>query len=283
MSFLIYSSFYLLMINTMTHAEEVKEFSPKKLTNANYGAFMQAFEKLVAKGTTEKLWLEASDFTAFQDKLKVFLDLNQEMHQEEFTKALQELDKKRDQLLSFIFAKISIEAQSPDTQVQKAGQLLLPLKKQYQGIQTKQDRAESFLINGLLVDLEKTEHAAAVVKIWLTAGVQELKTVNAKFIETMAERSEKEIVRNLQGAKKLREELDTLYRQFIRKIDALGVVNPNPELVACIASLNQLIQETRNARTIHKGLVGAYTTDGEWEDEEKPEAEGIASEATDKD
>ena len=98
--------------------------------------------------------------------------------------------------------------------------------------------------------------------------MQELKTVNAKFIETMAERSEKEIVRNLQGAKKLREELDTLYRQFIRKIDALGVVSPNPELVACIASLNQLIQETRNARTIHKGLVGAYTTDGEWEDEE---------------
>ena len=87
------------------------------------------------------------------------------MHQEAFTKALQELDKKRDQLLSFIFAKITIEAQSPDTQVQKAGQLLLPLKKQYQGIQTKQDRAESFLINGLLVDLEKTEHAAAVAKI----------------------------------------------------------------------------------------------------------------------
>ena len=112
--------------------------------------------------------------------------------------------------------------------------------------------------------------------------MQELKTVNAKFIETMAERSEKEIVRNLQGAKKLREELDTLYRQFIRKIDALGVVSPNPELVACIASLNQLIQETRNARTIHKGLVGAYTTDGEWEDEEKPEAEGVASEEADK-
>jgi len=28
--------------------------------------------------------------------------------------------------------------------------------------------------------------------------------------------------------------------------------------------------------------VGAYTTDGEWEDEEKPEAEGVSSEATDK-
>lgn len=44
-----------------------QSFSRKKLSNAAYGVFMQAFERLILKGTCEKLSLDVATFASFQE------------------------------------------------------------------------------------------------------------------------------------------------------------------------------------------------------------------------
>lgn len=49
----------------MTTTPALQSFSRTKLSNAAYGAFMQAFERLILKATAEKLQLDASELSDF--------------------------------------------------------------------------------------------------------------------------------------------------------------------------------------------------------------------------
>ena len=102
----------------------LQSFSRKRLANATYGAFMQAFEKLVVKGTCEKLSLTPADFSGFQSKLMEFLDLNREGGQQDLTKRLNELDARRDQLLSYFFTRINLDLVAPKEAVRKSAESL---------------------------------------------------------------------------------------------------------------------------------------------------------------
>lgn len=253
----------------MTANTALQSFSRKKLSNAAYGAFMQAFEKLILKGTCEKLSLDAADFASFQAQLKQFIDLNRSSGQQALTKRLTELDYQRDQLLIYLFAKISLETSSPKEAIRKAAEALLLLRKQYFGIQGKPQREESFLINGLLLDAEKEPYKAAITTLGLKESIEELKKLNADFETQLSQRAEAQLAENPLPAKQLREALDAFYEQSSRRGDAFNLLTPNAESTAFIASLNKLIKDTNEAWKLHKAQLGRWTEEGGREEEEE--------------
>ena len=226
----------------MTQNTALQSFSAKKLSNAAYGAFMQAFEKLILKGTCEKLSLDATAFSNFQAQLNQFIDLNRNSGQQVLTKLLTELDYRRDQLLSYFFAKINLETSSPKA-TRKAAESLLLFRKQYFGIQSKLQREESFLINGLLLDSEKAEYKPAITTMGLKETLEELKSVNTEFEAQLSQRS--------------------------RRVDAFNLLTPNAESAAFITSLNKLIKDTNDAWKLHKAQLGRWTEEGGREEEEE--------------
>ena len=207
----------------------LQSFSRKKLANAAYGAFMQAFEKLILKATTEKLSLDASAFSAFQTKLIQFVDSNRTAGQQDLTKRLSDLDYRRDQLLIYCFAKINLEASSPKEAIRKAAEALAPLRKQYFGIQSNPQREESFLINGLLLDAEKEPYKAAITTLGLKEALEELKRVNTDFEAQLSQRAEAQLTESPLPAKQLRAELDEFYDTATRRVDAFNLLTPTAE------------------------------------------------------
>jgi len=253
----------------MTQNTALQSFSAKKLSNAAYGAFMQAFEKLILKGTCEKLSLDATAFSNFQAQLNQFIDLNRNSGQQVLTKLLTELDYRRDQLLSYFFAKINLETSSPKEATRKAAESLLLFRKQYFGIQSKPQREESFLINGLLLDSEKAEYKPAITTMGLKETLEELKSVNTEFEAQLSQCAEAEISANPLPAKQLREQLDAFYAQSSRRVDAFNLLTPNAESAAFITSLNKLIKDTNDAWKLHKAQLGRWTEEGGREEEEE--------------
>ena len=257
----------------------IKTFGIGKLNHAAYGAFMLAFEKLIAKGTVAKLGLAGTDFDAFKAKLQQFLDLNQELGQQQETKELLELDKERDQLLTYLFAKVALEASSPESTLKQAAEVLLPLRKQYLGLQTKANREETFLIEGLLVDSKKSEFAAAFQAVGLKKTLERLEAVNKSYQEKTMARSEANLAQKTVSAKTLRMEMDAFYQASTKKIDAVQLIAPVAETEAFINSLNQLIAETQEAWKLRKSQQDRWTEEGEREDEAN-EKEDTTEEAT---
>lgn len=253
----------------MTQNTALQSFSAKKLSNAAYGAFMQAFEKLILKGTCEKLSLDATAFSSFQTQLSQFIDLNRNSGQQALTKLLTELDYRRDQLLSYFFAKINLETSSPKEATRKAAESLLLFRKQYFGIQSKPQREESFLINRLLLDSEKAEYKPAITTLGLKETLEEIKKLNTDFEGQLSQRAEAEIAANPLPAKQLREQLDAFYAQSSRRVDAFNLLTPNAESAAFIASLNKLIKDTNDAWKFHKAQLGRWTEEGGREEEEE--------------
>ena len=100
----------------MMEKETLQVFGVKSLANASYGAFMEAVKSLIAKGTTEKLGLKAEEFSAFEALLVQLLEVNKDAT----TKELDALDEQRDRLLTHLFARVALEAGSPDETSQKA-------------------------------------------------------------------------------------------------------------------------------------------------------------------
>ncbi len=253
----------------MTTNTALQSFNTKKLSNAAYGAFMQAVEKLILKGTCEKLSLDAVAFATFQEQLSKFIDLNRSSGQQALTKLLTELDYRRDQLLSYFFSKISLETSSPKEATRKAAESLFLLRKQYLGIQAKAQREESFLINGLLLDAEKEPYKAAITTLGLKESVEELKRLNADFETQLSQRAEAQLAQNPLPAKQLREALDAFYEQSSRRVDAFNLLTPNAESGAFIASLNKLIKDTNEAWKLHKAQLGRWTEEGGREEGEE--------------
>ena len=104
----------------MMEKETLQVFGVKSLANASYGAFMEAVKSLIATGTTEKLGLKAEDFSAFEALLVQLLEVNNSSKKDATTKELDALDEQRDRLLTHLFARVALEAGSPDETSQKA-------------------------------------------------------------------------------------------------------------------------------------------------------------------
>ena len=196
------------------------------------------------------------------------LDANRQIRKDELTAELQELDKQRDVLLSYVFSKILNETNAPEEAPKQAAEALLALRELYLDLPKKAQREESALIHGFLADTEKSNFAPHFTALGLTPALAKIKALNTEYEEKLAIRSAKQAENPLLSIKTLRESLTASFQQLSMKAFAFNLITPTPESQTFILRLNKLIEDTNLARRQHKAQLGVWTEEGGWEEGE---------------
>lgn len=223
-----------------------------KFSNATYGAFMEAFASLIRDFGLETLGIEEENFKAFEEKLAVMLDAVRQIRKNQKTELLQDLDRQRDQLLTYLFAKILAESYAPQEHLQQAGEALLRLRKRYIDIGRKAMREEAALIESLLMALEQEPAKSHISTLGLEFALTKLKSLNNAFQEALLERMEDQIQNPWLESKAIRADLSMQYEHLSQKIYALRLIQGGEKVESCLLQLNQLISDTQLAWKQHK-------------------------------
>ena len=256
----------------MTSITKIKAIALTKLNNAEYGAFMDSFAKLIEQATIAKVGIAEEERKAFKANVKKMIDANGQLKKDPNSEEINKLDQERDQLLTYFFTKISAEMRSPDQALEAAATALGDFLVAYRGIQGKANRQETQLIKSLLLDAEQAKYSTHLQTLKLNTVLAKLKTVNESYENLLDTRTNEGQATLMIVTKPLRKELDEHYEILSTKLFAVNVASPTPESEKAIADLNRLIKATKLAWRQRNGLVHLHPED--LEDEKENESEG---------
>ena len=243
-----------------------------RLNNAEYGAFMDSFAKLIEQATIAKVGITEEERKAFKANVKKMTDANGQLKKDPNSEEINKLDQERDQLLTYFFTKIAAEMRSPDQALEAAATALGDFLVAYRGIQGKANRQETQLIKSLLLDAEQAKYTPHLQALKLNTVLAKLKTVNESYENLLDTRTNEGQATLMIVTKPLRKELDEHYEILSTKLFAVNVASPTPESEKAIADLNRLIKATKLAWRQRNGLVHLHPED--LEDEKENESEG---------
>ena len=166
------------------------------------------------------------------------------------------LDVERDRLLSMLFFLVASGLLSAVAEEQLAAKTLDVILRVYKGIQGKAMDMETQMIKGLLVDMKKTEAAAAVTTLRLGEILTQLETVNNKFEEVKETRIKERHAKHLQiKTPELRLLADDQLEEIQDLIRATGIIaSTDPDQEILMNMVNDLMDGmngvTRNFKTV---------------------------------
>ncbi len=224
----------------------IKSIATSQLNNAEYTAFMTGFRKLITKATPEKLMIGTERLAAFDSGLQQLTDLMIKLRSSEETTQMAGSDNDRDRLLSYLKATVRYASKLPIAAQQEAGTKLWTLLKPYSNIARLPNQQETERIEGLLYDFAKPEYATHVTALGLDNVVTELSSANIRYKELSVTRTESRTAETLETGKAIRQNTDEQYASLQLLAAAASISTPSPEADEFIASLNQLIGETKS-------------------------------------
>lgn len=261
------------------------------LNNAEYKNFMERFFKMIplraASGEEERpgelsvlsgegnmtsdfVGITDEDKAAFDADMLLLTDVVNRSRTNDNTALLLDLDKRRDPLVSFIISTASIGRRSSNPAYGQACISLYNILKPYRGIQNIPLQQETAQIKGMLYDLDKPENKQKVTLLHLDDTVAELRDVNDEFDVLANNRANERAVNAVGTAKEIRRRLDVQYDYITTTIFAYSVAAPSDEATLFITQLNQLIDETRTAYNLRKGIAASNKDKGQGGEEERP-------------
>jgi hypothetical protein len=158
-------------------------------------------------------------------------------------------------LVSYLRSTVRSGSKLPLAAQKETGVKLLALLKPYSNIAQLPNQQETELIDALLYDFAKPEYSAHITALGLDNVVTELKNVNTRYKELSVTRTESRANEALETGKTLRLEIDKVYDRLQSLAFAAFLTSPSTEASEFVASLNQLIEETK---TLHKLRRSGY-------------------------
>lgn len=150
----------------------VEEINLVRLANAEFMNFMERFLSLLpleAEGEPEsgvmgapKVGITAEMITEAKGYLAQMNDLTRIPQMKAETKPKEEVDRKRDSLISLLFSRVKTSRSVPIEAESKAAEQLYIVISPYRGIGKLPYNQETEMIKGLLLDLRKLENSEAV-------------------------------------------------------------------------------------------------------------------------
>ena len=234
----------------------VEEINLVRLANAEFMNFMERFLSLLpleAEGEPEsgemgapKLSITAEQVTEAKGYLAQMNDLTRIPQMKAETKPKEEVDRKRDSLISLLFSRVKTSRSVPIEAESKAAEQLYIVISPYRGIGKLPYNQETEMIKGLLLDLRKFE---ALVK------TADMKNSELGFNEQMRD---------------LRVAMTDLYREMTDYAFATNLLNETEESLYFMSGLNALIHDVES---IYKQRLNSRKK----KEEEKPAGEGSDS------
>ena len=256
----------------------VEEINLVRLANAEFMNFMERFLNLLpleAEGEPEsgemgapKLSITAEQVTEAKGYLAQMNDLTRIPQMKAETKPKEEVDRKRDSLISLLFSRVKTSRSVPIEAESKAAEQLYIVISRYRGIGKLPYNQETEMIKGLLLDLRKLENSEAVRTLGLDAYVDELDNCNKQFeaLVKTADMKNSELGFNEQ-MRDLRVAMTDLYREMTDYAFATNLLNETEESLYFMSGLNALIHDVES---IYKQRLNSRKK----KEEEKPAGEG---------
>lgn len=256
----------------------VEEINLVRLANAEFMNFMERFLNLLpleAEGEPEsgemgapKLSITAGQVTEAKGYLAQMNDLTRIPQMKAGTKPKEEVDRKRDSLISLLFSRVKTSRSVPIEAESKAAEQLYIVISPYRGIGKLPYNQETEMIKGLLLDLRKLENSEAVRTLGLDAYVDELDNCNKQFeaLVKTADMKNSELGFNEQ-MRDLRVAMTDLYREMTDYAFATNLLNETEESLYFMSGLNALIHDVES---IYKQRLNSRKK----KEEEKPAGEG---------
>ena len=160
-----------------------------RLNNAEYLNLMSRLRALIETATPEGVGLTAGEMTEFSELVDQLQARVNYTTASALTGQLDDLEKQRDSLLTFLFATINSGVSLPIAAQSEAAKALELIIRPYKNTQSLPDQQETVVINGLLADLGADSAETALATLGLTAIVAELKKINDQYAELTAQRS----------------------------------------------------------------------------------------------
>lgn len=256
----------------------VEEINLVRLANAEFMNFMERFLSLLpleAEDEPEsgemgapKLSITAGQVTEAKGYLAQMNDLTRIPQMKAETKPKEEVDRKRDSLISLLFSRVKTSRSVPIEAESKAAEQLYIVISPYRGIGKLPYNQETEMIKGLLLDLRKLENSEAVRTLGLDAYVDELDNCNKQFeaLVKTADMKNSELGFNEQ-MRDLRVAMTDLYREMTDYAFATNLLNETEESLYFMSGLNALIHDVES---IYKQRLNSRKK----KEEEKPAGEG---------
>lgn len=256
----------------------VEEINLVRLANAEFMNFMERFLSLLpleAEGEPEsgemgapKLSITAEQVTEAKGYLAQMNDLTRIPQMKAETKPKEEVDRKRDSLISLLFSRVKTSRSVPIEAESKAAEQLYIVISPYWGIGKLPYNQETEMIKGLLLDLRKLENSEAVRTLGLDAYVDELDNCNKQFeaLVKTADMKNSELGFNEQ-MRDLRVAMTDLYHEMTDYAFATNLLNETEESLYFMSGLNALIHDVES---IYKQRLNSRKK----KEEEKPAGEG---------
>lgn len=256
----------------------VEEINLVRLANAEFMNFMERFLALLpleAEGEPEsgvmgapKVGITAEMITEAKGYLAQMNDLTRIPQMKAETKPKEEVDRKRDSLISLLFSRVKTSRSVPIEAESKAAEQLYIVISPYRGIGKLPYNQETEMIKGLLLDLRKLENSEAVRTLGLDAYVDELDNCNKQFeaLVKTADMKNSELGFNEQ-MRDLRVAMTDLYHEMTDYAFATNLLNETEESLYFMSGLNALIHDVES---IYKQRLNSRKK----KEEEKPADEG---------
>lgn len=256
----------------------VEEINLVRLANAEFMNFMERFLALLpleAEGEPEsgvmgapKVGITAEMITEAKGYLAQMNDLTRIPQMKAETKPKEEVDRKRDSLISLLFTRVKTSRSVPIEAESKAAEQLYIVISPYRGIGKLPYNQETEMIKGLLLDLRKLENSEAVRTLGLDAYVDELDNCNKQFeaLVKTADMKNSELGFNEQ-MRDLRVAMTDLYHEMTDYAFATNLLNETEESLYFMSGLNALIHDVES---IYKQRLNSRKK----KEEEKPAGEG---------
>lgn len=218
-----------------------------RLNNAEYaylsGRLLEHAEiaGAAALGVTDEF------IAALKANVEKLLAIHSSSYASEQTPLLNELDKKRDDLLVYLLADIRLATKSPRSGQQAAAESLLLTTKPYAGIQRlalNQKTADIFSLKKHLEESPALEH---LTTLGLTSVLSELVGVNEEYERVTKLRIVESIENDLGSCHEVRlvtdEQIDYLCTMGL----SASLINKSSEAVRFVENMNALIRQCRTA------------------------------------
>lgn len=247
----------------MSQIQRITPIRLARLNNDEYAQFLRSTANLITTASLERLHIEKELFDRFKVGINLLTETTHRTRSSKETKALQVLDKKRNQLVSFLLSSFRLERKSPISLRSEAGLSLYQNTKNYIGAQKSPIRQKSHIIDSLIKELDKPHNARYIQDLGLSSVINDLAKYNSEYQNLTFERAENQVESSGISIVKLRKEVDTIYEDMMTWAFAMSLISPSPEVKNFIVLQNKLIEDTIVSYKLRMGVSSAKSEEGE--------------------
>ena len=231
----------------MKEGVEIKKIGTKKLDNTLHVKYHDAMHDFVVEFDLPKLGIPEELKNEWKESIDTERENNLEAQASVNSELLLKKNEERDRLLKYIFGVVRNGLLSPEKEKSDAAMRLNVVMNPYAGIRKESFDRETMHVDGMLIDLKKTENATDVSKLGLSSDITKLETLNKEFDALYSERAKKRADNKLPKTLAVRSRTDAIFERILIVLQykyVYGTTPVEPELIAkLIARFNERAED----------------------------------------